>query len=92
MYGPHSGANVDHMDPRDVALAKVVRKAIREARLTQSAVYEPIGIPRSTWKRRIAGTSSFTFSELMRVAETIDARASELVERAEEQTETRMAS
>ncbi|MGW3545857.1 helix-turn-helix domain-containing protein [Nocardia niigatensis] len=72
------------MDGTDLALAEVVKDAIAEAGLTQKEVRNHAGIAETTWERRIACPGTFKYSELMRVAEAVGCRTSELIARTEQ--------
>jgi hypothetical protein len=71
------------MDPFDLVLAAVVKDAIDKSGRTQKSVWKKAGFAESTWDRRIAGTSSFTISELTRIAQAVGCKPSTLVNRAE---------
>lgn len=68
------------MDNMDLATAKAVRTAIREADLTEPAVASAVGIPPSAWRRRMSGARSFRVPELLKIARVIGARTGDLVD------------
>jgi len=71
------------MDTRtdtDQAVAEVVASALREAGVAQRDAAERTGIPMTTLRRRLTGHSSFTMSELARIAALLDTTVTALLE------------
>jgi transcriptional regulator with XRE-family HTH domain len=71
------------MDTIDATLAEVVLSAIKNADLRDRDVAERIGLAYSTWRRKANGHTSFTYTELHRLAKLLKTRASKLVAEAE---------
>lgn len=66
------------MDPLNVATADAVRRAIRRAGETQSAVSARAGIPPTNWKRRMSAEVAFLVPELLRIAQILETDLDEL--------------
>lgn len=72
------------MDPLNVATADAVRRAIRRAGETQSAVSARVGIPPTNWKRRMSAEVAFLVPELLRIAQALEIGIDELTSTAME--------
>ncbi|KZM70785.1 helix-turn-helix domain-containing protein [Nocardia terpenica] len=72
------------MDPLNVATADAVRRAIRRAGETQSAVARHVGISSTSWTRRMGARTSFRVPELVRIARVLDIGLDELTDKAME--------
>lgn len=72
------------MDPINRATAEVVRSAIFRAGTTQKAVARAIGMPPTTWTRRITGKRSFQVSELYRIARELGLSPGSFIDEATE--------
>ena len=72
-----------HMDTRtdtDQQVATVVTSRLRSAGVAQRAAAEQTGIPFTTLRRRLTGHSSFTMSELARIAALLELTVQQLLE------------
>lgn len=69
--------------PTDQALAQVVTSRLDEAGFHWHTAADATGIPRTTFRRRAEGNSSFKASELVAIARLLEVKVSELVAEAE---------
>ena len=75
----------------DRILASKVRAAVAEKRVTQVALATAISATRKTLSRKMNGKSPFGASELERIGQILGVPASELMRRAEAETERALA-
>ena len=68
---------MDHITAREIA-DKVAANILRAER-SKASVALAVGIPATTFNRKINGHVEFTFSELLRIAEELDVNPSELI-------------
>lgn len=71
------------MDTIDATFAEVVRAAIKDAGLNNKAVSNLIGIPYSTWRRKMQGHASFSLAEIHRLSKLLGSKSADLVGDAE---------
>lgn len=73
-----------NMDAQTIQIGRSVKQAIISSGSSIRAVAIAAGLPETTFKSRLAGTTSFRTSELFRAADHLGLKASELIRAAEE--------
>ena len=68
---------MDHIAAQEIA-DKVAATILRKNR-SKSSVALAVGIPATTFTRKIGGHAEFTFSELLRIAEELETSPSDLL-------------
>ena len=79
--------NPNGLTPLDRAVAAEIAAEIRRQRRTVGAVAETLGLSRSHFSRQINGRYAFRLADLAAIASVLHLRTSDLIERAERETE-----